>query len=185
MGSGCEQARRQACASNPPGPPCLNRMAQNSRADCGVPACASEAQRVCATWDNQTAAPRMPRSSLGFPPSGGGGGMSAPQADFMDTMNYVGTGTFSGKFYQGPVKKYTLQLASSEPVTWFFYYTTPDDHPVCQGEGGDAPDSQKGQGIFVWHEYNVTSFQATTHTDETFAIPSICQATTNTCEFPN
>ena len=28
-------------------------------------------------------------SSLRFPPSGGGGGMSAPQADFMDTMNYV------------------------------------------------------------------------------------------------
>jgi len=111
--------------------------------------------------------------------------MSAPQADFMDTMNYVGTGTFSGKFYQGAVKKYTLELASTEPVTWFFYYTTPDDHPVCQGEGGDAPDSQKGRGIFVWHEYNVTSFNSTTHTDKTFAIPSICESTTYTCEFPN
>lgn len=103
----------------------------------------------------------------------------------MDTMNYVGTGTFSGKFYQGSVKKYTLELASSEPVTWFFYYTTPDGHPVCQGEGGDAPDSQKGSGIFVWHEYNTTSFQSTTHTDNTFAIPSICRSTTYTCEFPN
>merc|ERR1712238_513983 len=81
----------------------------------------------------------------------------------MDTMNYVGTGTFSGKFYQGSVKKYTLELASTEPVTWFFYYTTPDGHPVCQGEGGDAPDSQKGRGIFVWHEYNVTSFNLTVH----------------------
>jgi len=111
--------------------------------------------------------------------------MSAPQADFMDRMNYVGTGTFSGKFYNGAVKKYTLQLASSEPVTWFFYYTTPDGHPVCQGEGGDAPNQQKGAGIFVWHEYNVTSFQATTHTDDTFAIPSICRSTSYTCGFPN
>jgi hypothetical protein len=124
-------------------------------------------------------------SSLRFPPSGGGGGMSAPQADFMDTMNYVGTGTFSGKFYNGDVKKYTLELASSEPVTWFFYYTTPDGHPVCQGEGGDAPDSQKGSGIFVWHEYNVTSFKSTTHSDDTFAIPDVCKTTTSTCEFPN
>lgn len=122
--------------------------------------------------------------SLLFPPSGGGG-MTASQADFMDNMNYVGTGTFSGEFYSGQVKKYTLELASSEPVTWFFYYTTPDGHPVCQGEGGDAPNSQKGAGIFVWHEYNVTSFQATTHTDDTFAVPSICQSTSYTCEFPN
>jgi len=123
--------------------------------------------------------------SLGFPPSGGGGSMTAPQADFMDTMNYVGTGTFSGKFYKGDVKKYTLELASSEPVTWFFYYTTPEGHPVCQGEGGDAPDSQKGRGIFVWHEYNVTSFQSTTHSDDTFAVPEVCKTTSKTCSFPN
>merc|ERR1712203_1189848 len=108
---------------------------------------------------------------------------TAPQADFMDTMTYVGTGSFSGHFYKGSVKKYTLQLADSEPVTWFFYYTTSDGHPVCQGEGGDAPDSQKGAGIFVWHEYNVTSFQATTHTDATFAVPDVCKTTTYTCEF--
>jgi len=125
-------------------------------------------------------------SRLRFPPGpSGGGGMTAPQADFMDTMNYVGTGSYSGHYYTGSVKKYTLQLASSEPVTWFFYYTTPDGHPVCQGEGGDAPDSQKGAGIFVWHEYNVTSFQATTHTDATFVVPDVCKTTTYTCEFPN
>jgi hypothetical protein len=123
--------------------------------------------------------------SLRFPPSGGGGGMTAPQADFMDTMTYQGTGTFSGHFYTGDVKKYTLELADSEPVTWFFYYTTPDGHPVCQGEGGNAPDSQKGRGIFVWHEYNVTSFQATTHSDSTFAVPDVCKQTTYTCGFPN
>merc|ERR1740121_2001880 len=82
-------------------------------------------------------------SSLKFPPPGPGGGMSAPQADFMDTMNYVGTGTFSGHFYSGDVKKYTLQLSEGQPVAWFFYYTTPDGHPVCQGEGGVAPNEQK------------------------------------------
>lgn len=125
-------------------------------------------------------------SRLRFPPGpGGGGGMTAPQADFMDTMTYTGTGSYSGHYYTGSVKKYTLQLADSEPVTWFFYYTTPDGHPVCQGEGGDAPNSQKGSGIFVWHEYNVTSFQATTHSDDTFAVPEICKSTTYTCEFPN
>jgi len=124
-------------------------------------------------------------SRLRFPPSGGGGGMSAPQADFMDTMTYAGTGTFSGEFYSGDVKKYTLELADTEPVTWFFYYSTPDGHPVCQGEGGDAPDSQKGKGIFVWHEYNVTSFKSTTHSDDTFAVPSVCQSTSYSCGFPN
>merc|ERR1712050_98875 len=173
--------RRLGCAEMPPGQPCMDCMAQIPHADCAVPACHDETARVCG---NQNTTVRA-RQSLRFPPGGGGGGMSAPQADFMDRMNYVGTGTFSGKFYQGQVKKYTLQLASTEPVTWFFYYTTPDDHPVCQGEGGDGPDSQKGAGIFVWHEYNVTSFQATTHTDATFAIPSVCRTTTNTCEFPN
>lgn len=125
-------------------------------------------------------------NSLRFPPGpSGAGGMTAPQADFMDTMNYVGSGSFSGHFYKGEVKKYTLELAETEPVKWFFYYTTPDGHPVCQGEGGDAPDSQKGKGIFVWHEYNVTSFQATTHSDTTFAVPEVCKQTTKTCEFPN
>merc|ERR1712217_643929 len=125
-------------------------------------------------------------NSLRFPPGpSGAGGMTAPQADFRDTMNYVGSGSFSGHFYKGEVKKYTLELAETEPVKWFFYYTTPDGHPVCQGEGGDAPDSQKGKGIFVWHEYNVTSFQATTHSDTTFAVPEVCKQTTKTCEFPN
>lgn len=128
-------------------------------------------------------------TSLSFPPgpSGGGGGMSAPQADFMDTMTYQGIGNFSGHFYTGEVKKYTLELPSSEPVDWFFYYTTPDDHPVCQGEGAESPDGQLGvgKGIFVWHEYNITSFQATTHTDATFAVPDICTSTTHTCAFPN
>merc|ERR1711976_511572 len=147
--------------------------------------CKAEAASSSSLSRPEASSLHMSRSSLGFPPSGGGGGMSAPQADFMDTMNYVGTGTFSGKFYQGPVKKNTLALASSEPVTWFFYYTTPEDHPVCQGEGGDAPNSQKGRGIFVWHEYNETSFQATTHTEKTFAVPDVCKQTTHTCAFPN
>lgn len=131
-------------------------------------------------------------SSLLFPPGpSGGGGMSAPQADFMDTMTYQGTGHFSGHFYTGDVKKYTLKLPESEPVDWFFYYTTPDGHPVCQGEGAESPDGSAngqlgvGKGIFVWHEYNITSFQATTHTDATFAVPDVCKTTTHKCEFPN
>merc|ERR1712039_585010 len=46
-------------------------------------------------------------SRMRFPPGpSGGGGMTAPQADFMDTMNYVGTGSYSGHYYKGSVKKY-------------------------------------------------------------------------------
>ena len=88
-------------------------------------------------------------------------------------------GDLSGTYYSGPVKQYLMTLPSSEPVTYFWYITTMDDKPVQQGEGGFG-----GAGIFIYHEYNTSSFEAVTHDPSVFAVPEVCQKTTTACAFP-
>jgi len=104
--------------------------------------------------------------------------LTAPQSDWMDQMTYQGTKTKDFDFYSGEAKYYTMTLPFSEPVTFFWFYTTMDGRPLEQGEGGI------GKGLKVWHDYNYTSFKSTILDPEVFAVPSICQSTTDTCAFP-
>jgi len=107
--------------------------------------------------------------------------LSSPQSDFMDAMTLDAdygniTSTFLGNI---KAKRYLMTLPASQPVTYFWYIVTEDNLPVQQGEGGHG-----GSGIAIYHEYNTTSFKATTHDASVFAIPDICKTTTKTCLFP-
>jgi len=129
--------------------------------------------------------------------AGGPGGntelLTSPQGDFMDLMtlnkNYK---THKGTFYEGTVNKYSMQLGSGEPVTNFWYVTTPEGLPVEQGEGGSGEiceygtncETGFGGGIYLYHEYNTSSFKSVTLDDDVFKIPDICLTTTNSCTFP-
>ena len=114
---------------------------------------------------------------------GSGGGaerLAPPQSDFMDLMTVdANWGNISGTYYKGPAKRYLMTLPRSEPVTYFWYITTMDDKPVQQGEGGNG-----GAGIEIYHEYNTSSFKATTHDPSVFEVPAICKTTKKTCTFP-
>lgn len=118
-----------------------------------------------------------------FPP-GGGEKLAAPASDFMDSMTLTGTGSGTYDFYSGPVKKYLLQLPSTEPVTYFWYVTTSEGKPVEQGEGGKSSSEPTGSGIQIWHDYNTDTFKSTTIDPSIFELPEVCRATSNECEFP-
>jgi hypothetical protein len=106
--------------------------------------------------------------------------LAPPQSNFMDTMVVdENWGNVTGTYYNGPAKRYLLTLPSTEAVTYFWYITTMDDLPVQQGEGGNG-----GAGIEVYHEYNTSSFKATTIDPSVFAVPAICKTTTTKCGFP-
>ena len=98
-----------------------------------------------------------------------------------------------GSFYEGPVNKYSMKLASSEAVTNFWYTTTPEGLPVEQGEGGGGEiceygtkcgTSGSGSGIYIFHEYNTSDFKSVTLDASVFTVPDICLTTKNTCTFP-
>jgi hypothetical protein len=110
--------------------------------------------------------------------------LAAPQSDFMDKMTLTGTGTGKYDFYSGSVKKYLLQLPSTEAVTYFWYVTTSEGKPVEQGEGGKSSSEPAGSGIQIWHDYNTDTFKSTTIDSSIFEVPSICKSTSNTCTFP-
>lgn len=74
---------------------------------------------------------------------------------------------------------YNMKLPFSEAVTWFWYITTKEGLPVQQGEGGNG-----GSGIEIWHNYNTSSFKATTHDPSVFEVPNICKSTARRCAFP-
>ena len=113
-------------------------------------------------------------------PGGNAEKLSAPQSDFMDLMTYQGEKDLTTSFYSGKAKYYLETLPSTEPVTYFWYYTTMDDKPLQQGEGGNG-----GAGIQIWHDYNTSSFTATTHDPSVFAVPDVCkQANIKSCAFP-
>lgn len=124
-------------------------------------------------------------ANLSFPPGPGGSEkLAAPTSDFMDKMTLTGTGTGSYDFYSGQVKKYLLQLPSSEAVTYFWYVTTAEGKPVEQGEGGKSSSQPAGGGIQIWHDYNTDTFKSTTIDSSIFEVPSICKTTSKTCTFP-
>ena len=83
-----------------------------------------------------------------------------------------------------------LVMAGARPKSpttarwWCRYVTTPDGIPLQQGEGGYGPNDPSGKGVFIYHEYNYTSFEETTHDASVFAVPSVCQNTKYTCSFP-
>ena len=105
----------------------------------------------------------------------------------MDDMTFEGTYTVETAYYSGDAYWYTETLGDSEAVTAFWYATTPDGYPLQQGEGGYGPNSPSGKGIFIYHEYNYTTWKAEAgeSIDESiFEIPSICKTTSNKCQFP-
>lgn len=110
--------------------------------------------------------------------------LAAPSSDFMDSMTLTGTGTGTYDFYSGSVKKYLLQLPSTEAVTYFWYVTTAEGKPVEQGEGGKSSSEPAGGGIQIWHDYNTDTFKSTTIDSSIFEVPAICKTTSTTCTFP-
>jgi hypothetical protein len=129
----------------------------------------------------------LSHSRTSFPPPPGPGGsekLAPPQSDFMDDFTLAATEDFNGDFYQGKVKRYLMQLAGTEAVTWFWYVTTEDGKPVEQGEGGKSEKDDSGQGIQIWHEYNTSTFKSATVDPSIFDVPEVCKSTTKTCAFP-
>ena len=120
-------------------------------------------------------------------PPGGGEDLSPPQSDFMDLMDFEGTTkNFETAYYSGDAYFYTETL-SNEPVSAFWYATTPEGYPLQQGEGGYGPTQPVPPGIFIYHEYNHTSFLAEAGQaidPSIFAVPDVCKTSTKTCAFP-
>ena len=99
-----------------------------------------------------------------------------------------------GTYYEGLVNKYEMQLAPGYPVNLFWYLTTPRGLPVEQGEGGLGHICEYGTeccnserqvqasggcldgGIYIFHEYNTSSFKAVSLDDSVFDIPQVCLA---------
>lgn len=123
-------------------------------------------------------------AKLAFPPPGGTEKLAPPQSDWMDKMTLTGTESFKGDFYTGQAKHYLMQLADSEAVTYFWYVTTEDGHPVEQGEGGKSATDSSGSGIQIYHDYNTDKFESTTVDPAVFEVPAICKSTTTKCNFP-
>jgi len=81
-------------------------------------------------------------------------------SDFIDRFTYQGEEDFSGDFYKGRVKRYSLMMGL-EP---FWFLTSPNGLPVQQGES---------TGIF--HDYNQSSFDTSAIDPSVFAIPQVCK----------
>jgi len=158
-------------------------MKKANHSDCDQDACMAKTQRVCASKDNSAA-----RIDRRLQSGGNTEYLSAVQSDFMDLMTESGEMDFKGDFYSGKVKKYIMQLPDSEPVTYFWYLTTPEGLPVEQGEGGgpsakDNPPSE-GKGILLWHEYNTSSVESVSIDPTIFSVPAVCKKTYMSCTFP-
>merc|ERR1711998_594403 len=66
--------------------------------------------------------------------------LTAVQWDWMSKMTLNGESDYSGEYYSGKVKNYTLDCSGGDggcgPGNFYiWYYTTLDDRPVEQGEG--------------------------------------------------
>merc|ERR1719247_4006779 len=112
--------------------------------------------------------------------------LAPSQGTFWNTFKDMGTRTFSGVHYKGTVKYYLLSNVN-EPITDFWYFTSPDGKPVQQGEGGKGPTDQgypASIGHTIWHDYDQSTLDSSPIDSSVFAIPSACQSTTEQCTFP-
>merc|ERR1712188_134956 len=112
--------------------------------------------------------------------------LAPSQGTFWNTFKDMGTRTFSGVHYKGTVKYYLLSNVN-EPVTDFWYLTSPDGKPVQQGEGGKGPTDQgypASIGHTIWHDYDQSTLDSSPIDPSVFAIPAACQTTTEQCTFP-
>jgi len=122
--------------------------------------------------------------------SGGSGPaevLAPSQGNFVDVFTYNGEVDFSGVYYQGKAKYYTMKLPSSEPVQDFWYFTDLDGKPVQQGEAGTGPTDQgypQSRGHTIWHDYNPASLDSSGIDASVFDIPDHCKSTTLSCAFP-
>ena len=88
-------------------------------------------------------------------------------------------------FYSGPSYRYVEELASSEAVSDFWYVTTLEGYPLQQGEGGTSMTQSEGKGVFIYHEYNYTTWaQNVTIDEDVFKVPDVCLTATKKCSFP-
>ena len=88
-------------------------------------------------------------------------------------------------FYSGPSYRYVEELASSEAVSEFWYVTDLEGYPLQQGEGGTSMTQPAGKGVFIYHEYNATTWaQNVTIDADVFKVPDICRTATEQCAFP-
>ena len=113
--------------------------------------------------------------------------LSAPKSDFMDKMTLDPNRTdVTTEFYDGPAKFFTMKLDKGELVGDFWYVTTPDGHPIQQGEGGTGPGQKVGHGNLVWHDYNLTDWAPPEEPFDPsiFQVPVVCEKTQRHCAFP-
>jgi len=192
----CRKDRRVGCAWAPPGRPCMDCMAQIPHADCKVPDCVDETQRVCAGPAATLLATSKPRAYLYTKdeskccisePGGYFAETLAPsQGTFWNTFKDMGERAFNGVHYKGKVKYYLLS-GVNEPVTDFWYFTSLDGKPVQQGEGGKGPTDQgypTSIGHTIWHDYDQSTFNSSAIDPSVFAIPAACKTTSLRCAFP-
>jgi len=118
--------------------------------------------------------------------SGASETLAPSQGTFWNTFKDMGTKSFSGVHYKGTVKYYLLSNVN-EPVTDFWYFTSPDGKPVQQGEGGKGPTDQgypASIGHTIWHDYDQSTLDSSAIDSSVFAIPAACQSTSEQCTFP-
>lgn len=145
----------------------------------------ANAEAYLYTADERTCCISQPSASGGCGSGGPAEVLAAPASDWMDLMTYGGEIDFTGDFYSGKVKKYTMVLPQTEAVDDFWYYTTPEGIPVQQGEGGmGPPPAQAGRGHRIWHDYNQDTFDTSSISADVYAVPAACETTTLVCAFP-
>jgi hypothetical protein len=111
--------------------------------------------------------------------------LAPPQSDFMDYMTLAAKETITTAFYSGDAYRYTEELADGEAVSDFWYVTDLEGYPLQQGEGGTSMTESAGKGVFIYHEYNSTTWAENVTLDEDiFKVPDICLSSTTKCGFP-
>jgi len=177
----------------------MDCMARIPHADCKVPDCVDETQRVCAggdanaTLQEAASAPRAylytkdeSKCCISEPRGYFAETLAPSQGTFWNTFTDMGERTFNGVHYNGKVKYYLLS-GVNEPVTDFWYFTSPDGKPVQQGEGGKGPTDQgypTSIGHTIWHDYDQSTLDSSAIDPSVFAIPAACKTTSLRCAFP-
>lgn len=125
--------------------------------------------------------------------------LSAVQFDWFNKMTLEGIADYSGEFYSGKIKNYTMDCSGNpDPHSGDFksgcgpgsfriwYYTDLNDRPIEQGEGCQIwPRTSHCNGAsYLFHQYNPATWAETSIDPSIFAVPEVCKSTSTQCLYP-
>jgi len=118
--------------------------------------------------------------------------LTAPQTTWMADFTYQGTvDNFETEYYSGTAHNYTLDCSGTAgcgPGNFYIWYLVDTEYrPIEQGEGCQVmPRTSQcaSGGSYLYHNYDPATFVSTEIDSGVFAVPEVCQTTTNECYFP-